>query len=163
MNKEQLEAKSLGDLREIAKLQGVKSLTKYRKSDLVEIIMGGGVVPSDFSPSEEEGAPVPEALAQQAAEQEAMPGEAGADPTGARFDAQETDGYRRSSYTPRPYQQNKPYYDNRQQQNGYQRRQYSPQGSYQQNFQQRLHVPSFTQRAITAAVYSRGITSGSGY
>ena len=74
MNKEQLEAKSLGDLREIAKLQGVKLLTKYRKSDLVEIIMGGGVVPSDFSPSEEEEAPAPEALAQQAAEQEAMPG-----------------------------------------------------------------------------------------
>ena len=53
MNKEQLEAKSLGDLREIAKLQGVKSLTKYRKNELVEIIMGGGVVPSDFVPSEE--------------------------------------------------------------------------------------------------------------
>ena len=53
MNKEQLEAKSLGDLREIAKLQGVKSLTKYRKNELVEIIMGGGVVPSDFASADE--------------------------------------------------------------------------------------------------------------
>ena len=54
LNKEQLEAKSLGDLREIAKLQGVKSLTKYRKSDLVEIIMAGGVVPDDLPSSDEQ-------------------------------------------------------------------------------------------------------------
>ncbi len=137
MNKEQLEEKSLGDLREIAKLQGVKSLTKYRKNELVEIIMAGGVVPSDSSSPEGGGEPQTEAFAQQPAAQEAMPGEPGADLSGARFDAQDADGgYRRSSYTPRPYQQNKPYYDNRQQQSGYQRRQYSPQGSYQQNYQQ---------------------------
>lgn len=47
MNQEQLEAKSLGDLREIAKLQGVKSITKYRKPELVRIIMNGGVVPQN--------------------------------------------------------------------------------------------------------------------
>ncbi|MEA4913929.1 MAG: transcription termination factor Rho [Christensenella sp.] len=137
MNKEQLEEKSLGDLREIAKLQGVKSLTKYRKNELVEIIMAGGVVPSDFSPTEGNSEPAPETFAPQSAPEEAMPGEQGADLSGPRFEAQDADGgYRRSSYAPRPYQQNKPYYDNRQQQNGYQRRQYSPQGSYQQNFQQ---------------------------
>lgn len=45
MTQEQLEAKSLSDLREIAKLQGVKSITKYRKCDLVRIIMNGGVLP----------------------------------------------------------------------------------------------------------------------
>ncbi len=146
MNKEQLEAKSLGDLREIAKLQGVKSLTKYRKSDLVEIIMGGGVLPSDLSPSEEAGVPAPESFAPpQSAQQEAMPGEAGNDPSGPRFDAPDADGYRRSSYAPRPYQQNKPYYDNRQQQNGYQRRQYSPQGSYQQNYQQQSQSGGYQQ------------------
>lgn len=136
MNKEQLEAKSLGDLREIAKLQGVKSLTKYRKNELIEIIMGGGVIPSDFSSDEETGESVPESIAPKNAAEEAIPDESGAEIPGNRFEGQEADGgYRRSAYTPRPYQQNKPYYDNRQQ-SGYQRRQYSPQGSYQQNYQQ---------------------------
>ena len=52
MNQEQLEAKSLGDLREIAKLQGVKSITKYRKPELVRIIMNGGVVPQNEAADE---------------------------------------------------------------------------------------------------------------
>ena len=134
MNKEQLEAKSLGDLREIAKLQGVKSLTKYRKSELVEIIMGGGIVPSDFGSSDEAETEEGEAEPAGAAPQAQLQGEPMGDPQG---DLQpDSDGYRRGGYTPRPYQQNKPYYDNRQQQGGYQRRQYSPQGSYQQNYQQ---------------------------
>ena len=47
MTKEQLLEKSLGDLREIAKLQGVKSITKYRKNELVDIIMNGGAKPQD--------------------------------------------------------------------------------------------------------------------
>ena len=139
MNKEQLEAKSLGDLREIAKLQGVKSLTKYRKNELVEIIMGGGVVPSDFTSSEEEQAPGEEGtvpfepgIAAQTEQNEPVGDLSGGIPQ------QDVDGgYRRAGYTPRPYQQNKPYYDNRQQQQGgYQRRQYSQSGSYQQNYQQ---------------------------
>ena len=44
MTREQLQEKSLNDLREIAKLQGVKSLTKYRKGELIDIIMNGGRV-----------------------------------------------------------------------------------------------------------------------
>ena len=137
MNKEQLEAKSLGDLREIAKLQGVKSLTKYRKNELVEIIMGGGVVPSDFVPSEEaessgeEAAPFEAGLGAQP-----EPGEPVGDLSGGMPQQDADGGYRRAGYTPRPYQQNKPHYDNRQQQGGYQRRQYPQQGSYQQNYQQ---------------------------
>ncbi len=39
--------KSLSDLREIAKLQGVKSITKYRKNELVELIMNGGTEPAE--------------------------------------------------------------------------------------------------------------------
>lgn len=39
MTREQLLEKSLESLREIAKAQGVKSITKYRKAELVEIIM----------------------------------------------------------------------------------------------------------------------------
>jgi len=134
LNKEQLEAKSLGDLREIAKLQGVKSLTKYRKSDLVEIIMGGGIVPSDFASAGEGGAEEGEPEAVAAAPVAQPQGVPMADQQGDL--QQDSDSYRRGGYTPRPYQQNKPYYDNRQQQGGYQRRQYSPQGSYQQNYQQ---------------------------
>ena len=66
MTKEQLEAKSLGDLREIAKLQGVKAVSKYRKTDLVRIIMNGGVVP-------EENAPAPSAEPRPASEQPSRP------------------------------------------------------------------------------------------
>lgn len=44
MTREQLLEKSLESLREIAKAQGVKSITKYRKAELVEIIMNGGIV-----------------------------------------------------------------------------------------------------------------------
>ena len=43
MTREMLLEKSLQDLRTIAKLQGVKSVTKYRKAELIEIIMAGGV------------------------------------------------------------------------------------------------------------------------
>ncbi|HMM32848.1 MAG TPA: Rho termination factor N-terminal domain-containing protein, partial [Clostridia bacterium] len=39
--------KSLADLREIAKLQGVKSIAKYRKNELIDLIMNGGVPLSD--------------------------------------------------------------------------------------------------------------------
>ena len=136
MNKEQLEEKSLGDLREIARLQGVKSLTKYRKGELVEIIMAGGTVPPDFSSSgEQESQEEPfEAQSQENGEARGM--DAGEEMRD-RASQQEMDGYRRSGYTPRPYQQNKSYYDNnRPQQGGYQRRQYSPQGGYQQGYNQ---------------------------
>lgn len=44
VTREMLQEKSLNDLREIAKLQGVKSLTKYRKNELVDIIMNGGAI-----------------------------------------------------------------------------------------------------------------------
>ena len=50
MTREMLQEKSLNDLREIARLQGVKALTKYRKSELVDIIMNGGKsAPSELS------------------------------------------------------------------------------------------------------------------
>ena len=137
MNKEQLEAKSLGDLREIAKLQGVKSLTKFRKGELVEIIMAGGVVPPEFGAPGDEGEE--EFSPEEAMENSAKEGETEADQTDRSSQMPDSEGgYRRSGYTPRPYQQ-KPYYDNRPQQSGYQRRQYNPQqGGYQQGgYQQR--------------------------
>lgn len=47
MTREMLLEKSLADLREIAKLQGVKSIAKYRKNELIDLIMNGGVPLSD--------------------------------------------------------------------------------------------------------------------
>ena len=43
MTREEMLDKSLESLRVIAKAQGVKSITKYRKAELVDIIMNGGV------------------------------------------------------------------------------------------------------------------------
>ncbi len=69
MTREQLQEKSLNDLREIAKLQGVKSLTKYRKGELIDIIMNGGRVDA---PAQSESAQ-PEAAAPAAEERPAAP------------------------------------------------------------------------------------------
>lgn len=69
MTREQLQEKSLNDLREIAKLQGVKSLTKYRKDELIDIIMNGGRVDA---PAQSESAQ-PEAAAPAAEEKPAAP------------------------------------------------------------------------------------------
>lgn len=44
MTKDQLFEKSLESLRMIAKAQGVKSVTKYRKAELIDIIMNGGTI-----------------------------------------------------------------------------------------------------------------------
>ncbi len=137
MNRDQLEAKSLGDLREIAKLQGVKSITKYRKSELVDIIMAGGKTPSSSDTSEEQENE--DDLEAQAERESNERHNAEPDYSSQRTQpAAQEGGYRRSSYSPRPYQ-HRQYYDNRSQ-GGYQRRQYSPQqGGYQQQsgYQQR--------------------------
>ncbi len=75
MDKEALQSKSLADLRELAKLGGLKAVNKYRKDELVQMLMGGGV-PQDASfaepaPAEPIGAP------------HAAPGDAGAEPVAA--------------------------------------------------------------------------------
>ena len=48
MTREQLQEKSLESLREIAKAQGVKSVTRYRKAELIDIIMNGGIVQEKY-------------------------------------------------------------------------------------------------------------------
>ncbi len=58
MTREILLDKSLESLREIAKAQGVKSITKYRKSELIDIIANGGVVPNSAEDKRRSGAPV---------------------------------------------------------------------------------------------------------
>ena len=148
MTREMLQEKSLNDLREIAKLQGVKSLTKYRKNELVDIIMNGGASPAE--PAAEEPADAPAAAAVPEAApvptQDSMPPEQMPEPI-AQPRSQYTPSYQAQN-RPMGYQQNnyrKPY-----QQQGYQQRQYNynnqnryqnhnrdySQAGYQANYQQ---------------------------
>ncbi|MDD7494505.1 MAG: transcription termination factor Rho [Eubacteriales bacterium] len=130
-----LQEKSLNDLREIAKLQGVKSLTKYRKNELVDIIMNGGAIPSAAQQPAEPPAPQPEAQPdpQPAAPASGQPMQAAEQPAEeARVRhsdvLHEAPAQPRSQYVP-AYQAQQP------RQMGYQQQQYRK--PYQQNYQQR--------------------------
>ena len=134
MTREMLQEKSLNDLREIAKLQGVKSLTKYRKNELVDIIMNGGAIPSAAQQPAEPPAPQPEAQPdpQPAAPASGQPMQAAEQPAEeARVRhsdvLHEAPAQPRSQYVP-AYQAQQP------RQMGYQQQYRKP---YQQNYQQR--------------------------
>ncbi len=134
MTREMLQEKSLNDLREIAKLQGVKSLTKYRKNELVDIIMNGGAIPSAAQQPAEPPAPQPEAQPdpQPAAPISGQPMQAAEQPAEeARVRhsdvLHEAPAQPRSQYVP-SYQAQQP------RQMGYQQQYRKP---YQQNYQQR--------------------------
>ena len=134
MTREMLQEKSLNDLREIAKLQGVKSLTKYRKNELVDIIMNGGAIPSAVQQPSEPPAPQPEAQPdpQPAAPASGQPMQAAEQPAEeARVRhsdvLHEAPAQPRSQYVP-SYQAQQP------RQMGYQQQYRKP---YQQNYQQR--------------------------
>ena len=134
MTREMLQEKSLNDLREIAKLQGVKSLTKYRKNELVDIIMNGGAIPSAAQQPAEPPAPQPEAQPdpQPAAPASGQPKQAAEQPAEeARVRhsdvLHEAPAQPRSQYVP-AYQAQQP------RQMGYQQQYRKP---YQQNYQQR--------------------------
>ena len=134
MTREMLQEKSLNDLREIAKLQGVKSLTKYRKNELVDIIMNGGAIPSAVQQPAEPPAPQPEAQPdpQPAAPISGQPMQAAEQPAEeARVRhsdvLHEAPAQPRSQYVP-AYQAQQP------RQMGYQQQYRKP---YQQNYQQR--------------------------
>ena len=134
MTREMLQEKSLNDLREIAKLQGVKSLTKYRKNELVDIIMNGGAIPSAAQQTSEPPAPEPEAQPdpQPAAPASGQPMQAAEQPAEeARMRhsdvLHEAPAQPRSQYVP-AYQAQQP------RQMGYQQQYRKP---YQQNYQQR--------------------------
>ncbi|MCI6960740.1 MAG: transcription termination factor Rho [Clostridiales bacterium] len=129
-----LQEKSLNDLREIAKLQGVKSLTKYRKNELVDIIMNGGAIPSAVQQPSEPPAPQLEAQPdpQPAAPASGQPMQAAEQPAEeARVRhsdvLHEAPAQPRSQYVP-AYQAQQP------RQMGYQQQYRKP---YQQNYQQR--------------------------
>lgn len=134
MTREMLQEKSLNDLREIAKLQGVKSLTKYRKNELVDIIMNGGAIPSVVQQPAEPPAPQLEAQPdpQPAAPASVQPIQAAEQPAEEAHVRHsdvlhEAPAQPRSQYVP-AYQAQQP------RQMGYQQQYRKP---YQQNYQQR--------------------------
>ena len=160
-----LQEKSLNDLREIAKLQGVKSLTKYRKNELVDIIMNGGAIPSAVQQPAEppapqlEAQPAPQPAAPasgqpiQAAEQPAEEAhvrhsdvlhEAPAQPRSQYVPAYQAQQPRQMGYQ---QQYRKPYQQNYQQRQGYgyNQNRYQQQGyqAYNRDYSQQSYQPSY--------------------
>ena len=165
MTREMLQEKSLNDLREIAKLQGVKSLTKYRKNELVDIIMNGGAIPSAVQQPAEPPAPRLEAQPDpqpaapasgqpiQAAEQPAEEAhvrhsdvlhEAPAQPRSQYVPAYQAQQPRQMGYQ---QQYRKPYQQNYQQRQGYgyNQNRYQQQGyqAYNRDYSQQSYQPSY--------------------
>lgn len=165
MTREMLQEKSLNDLREIAKLQGVKSLTKYRKNELVDIIMNGGAIPSAVQQPAEPPAPQLEAQPDsqpavpasgqpiQAAEQPAEEAhvrhsdvlhEAPAQPRSQYVPAYQAQQPRQMGYQ---QQYRKPYQENYQQRQGYgyNQNRYQQQGyqAYNRDYSQQSYQPSY--------------------
>lgn len=165
MTREMLQEKSLNDLREIAKLQGVKSLTKYRKNELVDIIMNGGAIPSAVQQPAEPPAPKLEAQPDpqpaapasgqpiQAAEQPAEEAhvrhsdvlhEAPAQPRSQYVPAYQAQQPRQMGYQ---QQYRKPYQQNYQQRQGYgyNQNRYQQQGyqAYNRDYSQQSYQPSY--------------------
>lgn len=165
MTREMLQEKSLNDLREIAKLQGVKSLTKYRKNELVDIIMNGGAIPSAVQQPAEPSAPQLEAQPDpqpavpasgqpmQATEQPAEEAhvrhsdvlhEAPAQPRSQYVPAYQAQQPRQMGYQ---QQYRKPYQQNYQQRQGYgyNQNRYQQQGyqAYNRDYSQQSYQPSY--------------------
>jgi transcription termination factor Rho len=165
VTREMLQEKSLNDLREIAKLQGVKSLTKYRKNELVDIIMNGGAIPSAVQQPAEPPAPQLEAQPDpqpaapasgqpiQAAEQPAEEAhvrhsdvlhEAPAQPRSQYVPAYQAQQPRQMGYQ---QQYRKPYQQNYQQRQGYgyNQNRYQQQGyqAYNRDYSQQSYQPSY--------------------
>lgn len=58
LDREILQTKSLADLREIARLSGIKSITKYRKGELIDLLSAETEIETTTSPPESKPAPV---------------------------------------------------------------------------------------------------------
>lgn len=72
MDRELLKSKTLSDLREIAKLAGVKSVTTYRKKELLEILFQ--LEEQNHQAEQEEMSPMPEhSDSQKAADEDYLP------------------------------------------------------------------------------------------
>lgn len=153
----------MNDLREVARLQGVKSLTKYRKSELIEIIMNGGKLPGQTpeaeasAPMQQENNPAPQeerSVSSAEVSQGNAPLEA-AEPPVARPTIpgqpavrapEESSGYQ-PRYTAPAYQQRPSY-----QQGGYSNRRQQ----YPQQQQQRQYGSNFNNRSYQGGYQQPG-------
>ncbi len=169
MTREMLQEKSLSDLREIARLQGVKSLTKYRKSELIELIMNGGASPeleqaqpAEPEPAEQvqqeridsrQDAPQEQAAVSHIPHEEAMHEASVQQPRQQYVPAYQAQQPRQMGYQQyrKPYQtgyqqrQSYGYTQNRYQQQGYQSygRDYPQQGAYQPTYTRDYSQPGY--------------------
>lgn len=166
MTREMLQEKSLNDLREIAKLQGVRSLTKYRKSELVDIIMNGGKVPNEegeapaeaAAPPAQGGAPAPQQAEAPAPQPRPAAEEGGYQPRYSAPAYQQRPAYQQGGYNSgarRQYPQQRQYggYNNR----GYQ----GYQGGYQQGYQQ--NYGGYNREYGQQGYQQQGYAPGGGY
>lgn len=161
MDRAMMEAKSLADLREIAKLKGLKSISKYRKEELIDKIMeGASPEPAESAPLKDEGAAPaePEDAGQKGRQlpesekpmvlpgetimpREQRPGEPREQRTYEPREQQRTYEPREQApqraYEPRPYQQQP-----QQPRTGYQPRSFQPRAGYQpRGYQPRTYQP----------------------
>ena len=67
-----LKSKKLEDLRYIAKMMGIKSITKYRKSQLIDLIIAAGDKEDNKEEIKPAQPPIKEAQADNSAEQSAL-------------------------------------------------------------------------------------------
>ena len=165
MTREMLLEKSLSDLREIAKLQGVKSITKYRKNELVELIMNGGVEPEETAeqaeipetPSEAPVAPaVPAASAAPSAPAASAASPASSAPS---YRPNYGSGYNQGAYQPgyTPRQQGG-YEPRRNNYNNYQQGGYNRQSTYDNRrspYPQNSHAPGGYQQNYNRGGYEQ--------
>ncbi len=165
MDKETLQAKSLADLREISRLAGVKSITKYRKSELIDLLLGKEGMPSEETEAQSDKLQAEVETVEQAKEEPALqkPLHAARPRTahirenteqGEAAEAPRADGYRKPAYVApgyqarqqaeAPYQQRRQYTSFSQGEGSYQqRKQYS---GYQGNYQRRTYNNNYQQQ-----------------
>ena len=187
MNRESLEQMNLSELRELAKQQGIKSLTKYRKNDLI-LLLAKDEAPQASALPEKSPAPrkiqaSPSPSPQPEEETPAAPKPA--DDVSAVSKAPQTEdaapsatveepaAYGKPAYTAQNYhnrqnengyQPRRPYNNNYQANNGYQRRPYNNNGYQQQESngyqQRRPYTPHQQQGSYPSAGYQQGYQQG---
>ncbi|MCE5235795.1 MAG: transcription termination factor Rho [Clostridiaceae bacterium] len=169
--------KSLADLREIAKLQGVKSIPKYRKSELADLIMNGGVPLGETPPADAE-APAqkqePAAQKPAATERSAYSEPADASPEAAAPEQRAARGSYTPAYrAPQGYQQGYNASAPRRQQyapqqprysggyNNDRQRPYNSPSGYQQNYQQQgYQQQNYQQQPYQQSNYQQSYQQG---
>ncbi len=143
VSREQMADKSLTDLREIAKMMGLKSITKYRKDELIDLIMNGGAKSAVKAAAEQAEVPNQPEPAEAPAEQQtpaAAPADEASIPPQMRSGevSERQDQYRRAykrdSYTPAPAYSNSNSNRRQYDRNAYPQQRYNSNQGYQSRY-----------------------------